>query len=256
MFQISKRRLSQVACFQCLSKSEAFSHEFALYISNLLAFRGSEIIVSGMIKRKMATPPRGLRPNPAAVIIVAAFSEEHVERLTGITISQLRYWDRTKFFVPSYADENRRAAYSRIYSFKDVAALKTISILRNSYDVPLQHLRKVGKTLAHLSDDLWITQKLYVWKRRVHFDDPTTRLKREVVSGQFVMPTVDLHPIITDVKEAVTALRAREATKIGQVERSRFVNHNAWVVAGTRIATSAIRRFKEAGYSDADIILE
>ena len=51
---------------------------------------------------------------------IAAFSEEHATRLTGVTKSQLRYWDRTNFFVPSYAEENRRVVFSRVYSFKDI----------------------------------------------------------------------------------------------------------------------------------------
>lgn len=188
-------------------------------------------------------------------IVIAAFSENHVERLTGITVTQLRYWDRTKFFVPSYADENRRAAYSRIYSFKDVAALRTISVLRNQHNVPLQHLRKVADKLAHLADDKWTKTTLYVWNRKVIFDEPGTDLKREVVSGQYMLG-VALNTIISDTKRDVEALRRREDAKFGQVERSRFVNHNAWVIAGTRIPTGAIRRFHEAGYTPAQIIRE
>jgi hypothetical protein len=54
-----------------------------------------------------------------------AFSEEHVQRLTGITIHQLRYWDKTGFFHPEFAADDRRAAFSRVYSFKDVVSLNT-----------------------------------------------------------------------------------------------------------------------------------
>jgi DNA-binding transcriptional MerR regulator len=63
---------------------------------------------------------------------IAAFSEEQVERLTGLNTAQLRYWDRMGFFQPSYAGENRRIAYSRIYSFKDVVGLRTLGLLRRS----------------------------------------------------------------------------------------------------------------------------
>ncbi|MDE2333297.1 MAG: MerR family transcriptional regulator, partial [Rhodospirillales bacterium] len=106
--------------------------------------------------------------------LIAAFSEEQVQRLTGLTASRLRYWDKSDFFHPSYADENSRLPYSRFYSFKDVVALRTIEMLRVQNNVPLQHLRKVAEKLAHLKDDLWIKTTLFVVNRRVVFENPET----------------------------------------------------------------------------------
>jgi DNA-binding transcriptional MerR regulator len=187
--------------------------------------------------------------------IIAAFSEEQVERLTGLTKTQLRYWDRTGFFAPKFAEEDRRRAYSRLYSFKDVVALRTISVLRNQHDVPLQHLRKVAEKLSHLKDDLWIKTKLYVLNRKVIFHEPGTNLPREIVSGQYVIGVL-LKTIVSDTQKKVEKMHRRDPSKVGRVERSRFVNHNSWVVGGTRIPTAAIRRFKEAGYSNAQILKE
>ena len=104
--------------------------------------------------------------------IVAAFSEEQVERLTGLTKAQLRYWDKTGFFAPKFADENRRRAYSRLYSFKDVVALRTISILRNQHNVPLQHLRKVAEKLSHLKET-FNENEAFRFEQKGHF--PRTR---------------------------------------------------------------------------------
>jgi len=188
--------------------------------------------------------------------VISAFTDEQVGRLTGLTLAQLRYWDRTLFFVPSYADENRRVAYSRIYSFKDVAALRTISVLRNQHNVPLQHLRKVGQELQQLSDDGWIKTTLYVLGKRVIFHDPNTEQLREVASGQYIVPSIMLERVFSDTKRDVANINQRPPDKIGRVERSRNVSHNAWVVAGTRIPTAAIRRFKEAGYSIEQIVRE
>jgi DNA-binding transcriptional MerR regulator len=193
--------------------------------------------------------------NPDLRNVVAAFSEEQVERLTGLTKAQLRYWDNTGFFRPKYADENRRFAYSRLYSFKDVVALKTIGVLRNRHDVPLQHLRKVADKLSHLKDDRWTGTKLYVLNKKVIFHEPGTGLPREIVSGQYVIGLL-LKTIISDTKKAIEKMHRRDPKKIGRVERSRFVSHNAWVVGGTRIPTSAIRNFKEAGYTVEQIIAE
>lgn len=188
--------------------------------------------------------------------VISAFTEEQVERLTGITLGQLRYWDRTKFFVPSYAEDNRRVAYSRIYSFKDVAALRTISVLRNQHNVPLQHLRKVGQQLQQLSDDGWVKTTLYVFGKRVIFNDPNTDQLREVVGGQYIVPSIALERVYSDTKRDVANISKRPADKVGRVERSRNVSHNAWVIAGTRIPTAAVRRFKEAGYTTDAILRE
>lgn len=40
--------------------------------------------------------------------VVAAFGEDQVKRLTGLSITRLRYWHRTGFFVPAFVEENQR----------------------------------------------------------------------------------------------------------------------------------------------------
>ena len=65
-----------------------------------------------------------------------------------------------------------------------------------------------------------------------------------------------LQTVINDTKRDVEKLHQRRPEQVGQVERSRHVAHNAWVVAGTRITTAAIRRYHEAGYTTPAIIKE
>jgi DNA-binding transcriptional MerR regulator len=187
--------------------------------------------------------------------IVAAFSEEQVERLTSLTKAQLRYWDRTRFFEPKYADEDRRRAYSRLYSFKDVVALRTLGLLRNEHGVPLQHLRKVAEKLSHLADDLWTKTTLYVLNKKVIIHEPGSGRLQEVVTGQYVIG-IELNTIISETKKDVEKMHRRDPNKVGLVERTKFVSRNAWVVGGTRIPTAAIRHFKEAGYTIEQIIAE
>jgi uncharacterized protein (DUF433 family) len=130
-----------------------------------------------------------------------------------------------------------------------------LSILRNQYDVALQHLRKVADKLSHLGYDLWTRTTLYVLNRKVIFHEPGTHLPQEVVSGQYVMGLM-LKTIISDTMRDVEKMHRRDPLKIGRIERSRYVNHNAWVLGGTRIPTAAIKRFKDAGYTDDQIIAE
>ena len=186
---------------------------------------------------------------------ISAFSEDHAERLTGVSKRQLRYWDRTGFFQPEMAAENRRMAFSRIYSFRDIVQLRVLNVLRNQYNVPLQHLRKVSEELSHLSDSKWTATELFVLNRRVIFVEPNTDKYREIVSGQYVIG-IPLKTVISDTREAVRQLSKRERSEFGQIEKKRTVSRNAAVIAGTRIPVSTIVEFHDAGYTPREIIQE
>jgi uncharacterized protein (DUF433 family) len=184
--------------------------------------------------------------------VISAFSEEDVERLTGVSIRQLRYWDSTGFFKPSLADENRRWAFSRVYTFRDVVCLKILNTIRNESRVLLQHLREVRERLLHLGDDLWAKITLYILNRRVVFHNPDTDQREEVVSGQGVLQ-IPLRVVSGDMAKAVSVLRARDAADIGRIERHRGTAANKPVIAGTRIPVKSIKAFSDAGYSIAQI---
>jgi DNA-binding transcriptional MerR regulator len=179
--------------------------------------------------------------------VISAFTEDQVERLTGISKSQLRYWDRTGFFAPTFADENRRVTFSRIYSFKDVAALRVLHVLRNQYSVSLQHLRKVAKELPQLSDAKWLTTELFVLNKKVVFVEPNTEKYREILSKQYV--TYPLRIVVSSTKHDIAEMQARNDNMVGKLHRARNVSHNALVVAGTRIPVATIKRFAEDGFS-------
>ncbi len=187
--------------------------------------------------------------------VISAFSEPQVERLTGLTTAQLRYWDKTGFFAPTYANEDRHNPYSRIYSFKDVVGLRTLGLLRRQHNVSLQHLRQVAEKLTHLRDDLWTRTILYVLNQRVIVHEPGSGRLRDAVSGQYVLG-IPLKRIITDTKRDAEKLRRRSDDQVGRIEQSRRVMRNAPVVAGTRIPTAAIKRFKDDGYTIEQIIAE
>lgn len=187
--------------------------------------------------------------------VVSAFTEEQAARLTGVSKAQLRHWDRTGFFRPAFASEDRRVAYGRLYSFKDIVSLRVIHTLRNRHRVPLQHLRKVRDTLAHLEDDKWTATELYVFNRRVVFVEPGTDACREVVSGQYVVGLA-LGSEADAAEKAVHDLNQRSPSEIGQMARSRYINHNATVIAGTRIPVSTIKHYHEDGFAIDEILAE
>lgn len=185
--------------------------------------------------------------------VVQAFSADHVVRLTGLSKDQLRYWDETGFFRPRYV-AGSRSPYSRMYSFKDVVGLRTLSLLRKDYQISLQHLRKVAQELSQYQDAPWSELKLYVLGNEVIFREPETSKLRSVVGKQYV--TIPLRNIEEDVEAETRKLKERSKEQIGQIARHRYVVHNAWVVAGTRIPTKAIWRFSEAGYTPKQILKE
>jgi DNA-binding transcriptional MerR regulator len=185
--------------------------------------------------------------------IVRAFSGDHVVRLTGLTTTQLRYWDKTGFFRPEYS-EGARAPYGRVYSFQNVLGLRTLGILRKTYEIPLQQLRKVAQELSKHRNAPWSELALYVFERNVYFKEPTSGQVRSALSGQYAL--IELRTIAHDLANEAAKLKERSSDQIGRIERHRFIVHNAWAVAGTRIPTKTIKRFHDAGYSTEKIIRE
>lgn len=184
--------------------------------------------------------------------VIMAFTEDQVERLTGVSVHQLRHWDRTAFFAPSLGHGDGRQAYSRLYSFRDLVCLKILNALRNEAKVPLSHLRGVKEKLAHLGDDMWSKTVLYVLNRSVVFDNPQTQGKEEVVSGQGVLQ-IPLKVITGDMKTAVEKLNRRDRASVGKIESKRGIANSRPVIAGTRIPVDSIKAFAEAGYTADEI---
>ncbi|KAB2728225.1 DUF433 domain-containing protein [Brucella anthropi] len=188
--------------------------------------------------------------------IVMAFTEEQAEKLTGVSASQLRSWDRTGFFVPALANKNRSLPLSRLYSFRDLVCLKVLNALRNEANVSLQHLRSVKDRLSHLGDAMWAKTTLYVLNKKVVFENPETQNKEEVVTGQGVLQ-IPLMIVTGDMRRAVDEMKKRDVSSLsGKIERIKGIAGNRPVIAGTRIPVSTIKAFADEGFSAEQIIEE
>ena len=184
-----------------------------------------------------------------------AFTAEQVCRLTGLSPGRLAYWDKQGFFAPEhFSDAGQR--FGRIYSFRDVVGLRTIAELRET--VSLQHLRRLGEWLRdHMTEHEapWASLTFYVVGKEVMFVDPRGGpVTSSRPPGQMVFE-VSVGAVADCVRADVESLRARNPEDIGRVTRNRHVLHNQPIIAGTRIPTSAIWDFHEAGY-DTDAILK
>lgn len=185
-----------------------------------------------------------------------AFTADNVCRLTGLSGRQLRYWDATDFFSPEMLDEHRRRAFGRIYSFREVVGLRTIALLRNKHRIPLQELRRVGQWLLDHHKTPWSSLRFALSGRKVVFAEPGSDQFVEPRGGGQIVIKIDLEPIASEMRREADRLRYRSDDQIGAVVRNRYVVHNAWVVAGTRIPTRAVWNFHQAGYSAEDILRE
>ena len=186
--------------------------------------------------------------------VISAFSADQVVTLTRLTIRQLSYWDNLGFFQPQYAAEDRRSPYSRIYSFKDVVGLRTLSVLKTKYKCSLPHLREVAGELSSYSKTPWADLTLYVLKKRVYFNEPETGRQREVAGGQYAL--LPIKSVMEEVRRDADLLGRRAPEQIGQIEKRKYISHQAEVISGTRIRVATILHFLEAGYSTAAILRE
>lgn len=184
--------------------------------------------------------------------VVAAFTEEQANRLTGVSLYQMRSWASDGFFAPSIVFGSEAGEPSvRLYSFRDLVCLKVLGQLRNTAKVPLSDLRSVKQRLSHLGPDLWAKTVLYVLGKKVVFEDPRTG-KRENANGQRVLE-IPLLVVTGDMKRAVEDLRKRGDDSVGQIDTKSRGARNP-VVAGTRIPVKTIQEFADAGYSADQII--
>lgn len=188
-------------------------------------------------------------------VVISAFTEEQVERLTGITKRQLRWWDNHEFFVPGLAYEVRSKPYSRLYSFRDLVALKVLNALRNEATIPLKELKRVKQKLTHMGDDVWTKTTLYVHNKTVAFVNPETGVTEEIVTGQGVLQ-IALQVVVGNMRKAVDDMRVRGPEIVGRITKQRGLLNNMPVVAGTRIPIRSIKAFAESGYSEEDILKE
>jgi uncharacterized protein (DUF433 family) len=188
--------------------------------------------------------------------VFAAFNDEQVVRLAGVTRNQLRYWERTAFFVPGFADGDYRAAFGRVYSFRDVVALRVLGMLRNQYKISVQHLREVKDRFARSGIESWAGITLHVGNKRVIWIEPGSGKPQVVATGQYVVESIKLDAVVADTKDRVQELMRRSPAKIGSIERVGRLNHGAATIAGTRIPVRTVKRFHQAGFSVAQIIKE
>src|SRR5690606_7730771 len=85
-------------------------------------------------------------------------------------------------------------------------------------------------------------------------DEPESGVRLAASRAGQVAIKIDMQEIAWDTRRDVARLRERDPGQIGAITQHRYVAHNAPVIAGTRIPTSVIWSFHQAGY-DIDAII-
>lgn len=75
------------------------------------------------------------------------FTAIQATRLTGCSVSQIRYWDRVGLVVPSLG-----SGRSRRYTFPDLVALRMVRSLLDA-GLPLRRIRRAVEQLRAVGDD-------------------------------------------------------------------------------------------------------
>ena len=98
------------------------------------------------------------------------FTAEQASRFTGCTAHQLRYWDRIGLVKPGVQSTGGRPGVRRLYSFRDLIALKCVRSLLDG-GMSLQRVRRAYEYLRkkaglddHLSEVKLVTDGQSIFK--------------------------------------------------------------------------------------------
>ncbi|HEX5694864.1 MAG TPA: helix-turn-helix domain-containing protein [Acidimicrobiia bacterium] len=145
-----------------------------------------------------------------------SFTAEQACRLTNCTHHQLRYWDRVGLVKPSIQASGGRPGVRRLYSFRDLVALRVVrGLLDNGMSLQRvrrawDYLRREGEMEDHLADVKLVTDGLTIFQ--VSSDDG--ELMDALRKGQLAF-FVAIGDIAREVEEDVTRF---------ELDRTRFLD--------------------------------
>lgn len=144
------------------------------------------------------------------------FTAQQATRLTGCTPHQLRYWDKVGLVSPSLQSTGGRPGRRRLYSFRDLVALRVVkSLLDNGMSVQRvrrawDYLRRTADMDAHLSEVRLVTDGHTIFAV-AHDEDELLDALRQ---GQLAF-FVAINEIARTVEEDVTRF---------ELDRERFLD--------------------------------
>lgn len=133
------------------------------------------------------------------------FTAQQASKLTSCTAHQLRYWDKVNLMRPSIQGTDGRPGRRRLYSFRDLVALRVVkSLLDNGMSVQRvrrawDYLRRTADMDGHLADVKLVTDGQSIF--RIAQED--SELLDALRQGQLAF-FVAINEIAKSVEEDVT----------------------------------------------------
>jgi DNA-binding transcriptional MerR regulator len=149
-----------------------------------------------------------------------AYTAEQACRLSGCSDHQLRYWDKVGLVVPSVQGTGGRPGVRRLYSFRDLVALRVVrSLLDNGMSLQRvrrawDYLRREGAMEDHLAQVKLVTDGKSIFT--VSSDDG--EILDALRQGQLAF-FVAIDEIARDVEEDVTQFELDRDGFLGMLRR-------------------------------------
>ncbi len=143
------------------------------------------------------------------------FTAQQASKLTDCTAHQLRYWDKVSLVQPSLQQTGGRPGRRRLYSFRDLVALRVVkSLLDNGMSVQRvrrawDYLRRTADMEQHLAEVKLVTDGQSIFRIASDDDELLDALRQ----GQLAF-FVAINEIARSVEDDVTRF---------ELDRERFL---------------------------------
>ncbi len=149
-----------------------------------------------------------------------AFTAEQACQLSNCTHHQLRYWDKVGLVGPSLQQTGGRPGVRRLYSFRDLVALRVVrSLLDNGMSLQRvrrawDYLRREGDMDGHLADVKLVTDGQTIF----HVGSDEGELMDALRRGQLAF-FVAIDEITREVEDDVTRFELDRSTFLDMLRR-------------------------------------
>lgn len=176
------------------------------------------------------------------------FGAKRVNRLTGVSVRQLGYWDATDFYRPSYEDGIPGHTSTRFYSFRDLVALRTIHQIRKRVSLP--RLRELGQHIKEAHDTPWASLRFYLAGDGIVWLDPRNQAAFSDRPHEQRAMLVSVEEVANDISERIRSAK-RRSEDVGKIVPKA---HKRGLIQGTAIPAAVVWDYHVEGYSTDRII--
>jgi DNA-binding transcriptional MerR regulator len=171
--------------------------------------------------------------------------------LSGLTVRQIDYWDRTGLLHPTVQAKLTPHRSTRLYGYTELLSLLVIAELRRR-GVSLQHIRRLMRTLGERGYEEPLTQIRYATHGpSVYVQRADGSWASDVAVDQLVIHDVlDLELLVSRLR----SLSVRDPETIGRIDRRRATLGSKPIIAGTRVPVETVRRYLDHGAKPSEIL--